>query len=243
MTSIDPLGIWKTAVEDANALGLKIQAATANQDDQVKAVLDTSDDAKVVKFREAKAKVLEQIETLKAQVTNAEANIKEHARTLLPSFDADFNVEEAKKEFAAKRKNANDARKALLMFVDEETLNKVAQEHGIVEVVSVRGTGVAKGQTGIRRARLSSATHNGNVVEKDGKVDFTLLAKESKVSADDLKAAAYKAAGTDDLNSLGGGAVVNFTVGDNQFSVTISDKKPGRPKGSKNTPKDDTSAE
>lgn len=233
--TIDPLAIYSNAVTAANEIGRKIQAANSDRTDAVKSVLDTSDDAKIVKFREGRAALLEQIETIQAKITNGEAMIKEYAEKLVPGVDADFDKDAETKKFIAARKTANDARKALLNFVSEEDLAAAEKELGIVPIVSLRGTGKAGssgGATGVKRPRISAATMNGTSVWKkgsdDSKVDFTSLAVAAKSDADTLKNAAFEAAGTKDLNSLEAGSTVSFTVGENNFVVTISGEKPGR---------------
>lgn len=238
MPTIDPLAMLIERINEANDLGRKIQAARSDRTAAISSVIETSNDPKVVKFREIRAKVLEQIETYKAQIVNAEALIKEHAETLIPGVDADFDVDKATEKFTALRKAAHTTRVALEAFVPAETLDEVLQSRGVAEIVSLRGTGVnkggAKGATGVKRPRISAATYNGEAVtKKDGTIDFTALGKASDVTADDLKVAAFAAAGTEDLNSLDAGTVVAFEIGDKKFTVTVSDKKPGRPAGSK----------
>lgn len=235
--TVDPLAQYVEKVKAANALGLKIKSAKSNQDDNVKAILENSDDPKVVKFREAKSAILEQIETLQAKITNGEANIRQHALTLIPGVDPNFDVEKASKEFAGLRKDVTQHRKALEMFVSSEALTAALKEMDVPELMDLRGSGSHStkpaGET--KRPRISAATVDGESVwtDKDKtKVNFTTLAQHVKMSADDVKKAAFAAAETDDLNSLAAGTVVSFTVGEGENShaitVTISAAKPGR---------------
>ena len=238
--TIDPLGMWKTAVENANVVGMKIKAAKSDKSESVKALIDSSDDAQIVKFREGRAALQEQIETLQAKITNGEAKIRDYAETLLPGVEADFNLEEETKKFVTLRKIAHDAESALKAFgVTDEQMAEARKELGIVEVINLRGTGTRKGgSTGnVRRPRIATATVNGEAVFSDKektKVDFTGLAKFLKTDAETLKAEAFKAAETEDLNSLPGGTEVSWTHGeDKKVVVTVSDKKPGRPAAEK----------
>lgn len=226
--TFNPFDQLVEAIETANGLLVKIQAATGNQDDQIKAVIETSDDAKLVKYRESKRELEEQIETLQAKLANGNASVKEYAKTLLTDT-SDLDVEAAKKEAAAARKKATDIRKVLVQFASEEEVAAELERLGVPELKSVRGSGVKGSATGVKRPRISAATVDGETVAKpDGGVDFSFLAKELKTNANDLKSAAFAAAGTDDLNSLEAGTEVTFTVGDHTVVVTVSDKKPGR---------------
>lgn len=234
--TIDPLAILTNAIKSANEIGVKIQAAKSDRTEQIKAIIETSDDDSIVKFRENRAKALAQIEAIKAQIENATAKVQEKAETLVQSVDADFDVEKATKEFIAARKSATDARKAILSFgiISEEDLDAALAENGVAEIVSLRGvkgSGGSRGsQPGVKRPRISAATFDGEkVVGKDDKVDFTTLAKkDSEVTAQILKEAAFKAAETEDLNSLQAGTVISFMVNGHKYTVTVSGEKPGR---------------
>lgn len=233
--NIDPLGAYKVAVESANEIGQKIVAANSDKTEAVKAFLDTSDDKKIVAYREGRAKILAEIENLQERLTAGETAISEYAEDKIPGVDPDFDKEAATEEFLKRRKAAHAARNALLNFVSEEELSAAEKELGIVPVVSLRGkkgTRLGGGGTGVRRPRISAATVDGQDVWKKGKegevVDFTTLANVLKSSADDVKKAAFEAAGTEDLNSLEPGTKVPFTFGDHKIVVTISAKKPGR---------------
>ena len=233
--TLDPMALLKADIEAANLIGRKIQAATSDVDASISAIIASSDDEKIVGYRDNVAKVQEQIATLQAKLTNGEANVKEYARTLVPGVDPTFDPEAAKKEFISLRAAAHKRRQALEAVFGEDAIKQAMEEEKIVEVISLKGTGVAKaaGSTGIKRPRIATATVNGEKVAKpDGKVDFTFLGKSLGTDADALKALAFTAAGTDDLNSLTAGTEVSFsvTVGDKTSAVvvTVSDVKPGR---------------
>ena len=231
--NLNPVEILRTKMDAANELGRKIQAAKSDKGAAVAAILETSDDPTIVKYRAKVAEFTEQIETLQAKLENGKANILAHAETLLPDVEEGFDLETAQKAFAELRKSATVTRTAIENLVgDKEIVAQMMKENGITEIVSVKGKGTAKsGATGIRRPRISAATLNGAPVFSDKeqtKVDFTGLAKAAKSDAQTLKTAAFAAAETEDLNSLAEGTVVSFAVGDNKFTVTVSGEKPGR---------------
>lgn len=234
--TFNPLDKYAADVKAANEVGAKIVAAKSDKGDAVKSLLQTSDDPKIVKFREVKATIEEQIETLKAKIYNGEAAIKEHAESLVTPVEEGFDLEAAMKEFLEKRRAATATKNAILAFgITEEQLSEALKEKGVpTEIIRVggKGGGSKGGGTGVRRPRISAATLNGESVWKKGaegeKVDFTSLAAAAKSDADTLKKAAFTAAETEDLNSLEAGTVVSFTVGDDNFTVTISGEKPGR---------------
>jgi hypothetical protein len=230
--TIDPIAALRSAVDAANEVGLKIQSATANKDDAVKGIIETSDDDVFVKFREGRAQILSQIETLQAKLTNGEGTVKEKAQALAAqnSVGKDFDLDAAKKDFAEKRAKVHAQKKALGTWLSDEDVATLLTQEGIKEVVTIRGTGNKSGAVGnVKRPRIATATVDGEAVKKDdGSVDFTYLAKSVGSNAETLKGAAFAAAGTTDLNSLGAGKVVDFTHDGKKFSVTISDKKPGR---------------
>lgn len=234
--TVNPFEILVKAINSANEIGAKIKAAKSDKTDAVKEVLNTSTDEKIVKFRTAREQALEQIRQIQARIKQAEDGITAYAEGLVPGVDKNFDVEAATKEFVSRRAAAYAARKSLEFFAPAEQIDAALKAQGVAEIVNLRGTGKggAKGASGIKRPRISAATYNGEpVANKDGKVDFTTLGKASGLDSGDLKAAAFKAAGTDDLNSLDAGTVINFEIGDKKFSVTVSDVKPGRKPGEK----------
>lgn len=249
--TINPLDALVQKITDANTLALAIKSAKSDVKDNVAAILSASDDAKIVKFREVRAALRTEIETLQAKITNAEANIAQYAESLIPPVAEGFNVDTAVKEFAAKRREITDMRKAMHAFgATDEQIDAALIERGAPEIVELKGNGSKSTKTpgSTKRPRISSATVNGEAVFSDKektKVDFTGLAKVLKVSADDAKKAAFAAAGTEDLNSLKAGTEVSFTIGDKTVVVTVSGEKPGRkPKENSEAPASaETSAE
>lgn len=238
--NLDVISVLKNAIVKANDLGQQLIAAKSDPDAQVKAVIETSDDPNIVKFREARAKIQEDIATLTARLENGTAAITDHARTLVLSVGSDFDYEETHKAFLAARREANEARKALLIIGQhlptpihsDEDLDKVLAEAGApTEVISIRGQrSGAGGGSGVRRPRISAATVNGApVADEEGKVTFTSLtqfiSKEiGKVGPNAVRDAAFAAAGTDDLSSLDPETVIEFTVtaGEHEVAVTVT---------------------
>lgn len=246
--TINPLDALVEKITAANTLALQIKSAKSDKKDNVDAILSASDDPKIVKFREIRATLRKEIETLQAKIVNAEGNIAQYAESLIPPVEEGFVLETAVKDFTAKRREITDMRKAMHAFgATDEQIDAALAERGAPEIVELKGNGSKStkpaGET--KRPRISAATVDGEAVFSDKektKVDFTTLAKVLKVSADDAKKAAFAAAKTEDLNSLAAGTVVSFTVGEKEVTVTISGEKPGR-KPNAETPKTETVSE
>lgn len=246
LKNLNPLEVLRTKIEAANKVGLKLQAAKSDHSAAVTAILESSTEAAIVKYREGEIKVNEQIATLQAALVNAKAKIKAHAETLIPGIEEGYDVEAESKKFAGLRAEAHATRKGILNFgISEETLNEALKEMGVAEIVSVKGHGTGKrgAPSGIKRPRISAATLDGVAVwhpKDDTKVDFGTLAKAGKSEGETLKAAAFEVAGTTDLNVLPAGTVVPFTVDGHKYTVTISGEKP---MGRKPSVKEDAPAE
>ena len=179
-------------------------------------------------------------ETVKAyQAWEAKANalfekkrkeIDEYIKTnLVKSSEMSDEVFEQKKaEYSEHKKNYNNALKmaAMLPGYDKDTFSDVPS------LLTLSGGTSATTGTGPKRPRLASITVNGEdiFVEKDtdeGKVrsaTFTVAAahisKDSgtKVAPSDLSAAAFEAAGTDDLSTV---ASVEFNYSSNGKEYAI----------------------
>lgn len=206
-------GLWpvlKEATDTANGLALKIKGATSGKEDRVSAILTTSDDPEIVTWREQDAKVQAQIKAAQEKLAEARDSAAKKAESLLTD-SADFNVEEAKKEFLTKRQEVTSISKTIKLVLkgDEKAYAAGIESAGIVEVLSLRGSnGATSGSLGKRKPRLHSATVNGETLEK---ATFTTLAAKTGVDVDTLKDAAFKAAETDDLKSVAG-KEVSFSV-------------------------------
>lgn len=236
--SINPVDLVADEIRQANALAAQIQAAKSDTGEAIKAILSSSDDKKIAEYRAKKAEAEANIAKINAFLEDLEAAISEHAATLLPTADENFDVEEATKEFLALRKSVTTKTKALASFVPggEEAVAKMLEEAGVEQIVTLRGKR-SSGGVSKPRPRLSAATFNGQkVADKDGKVTFTSLAAhisnetETKVDADFLKGAAFNAAGTQDLSSLPDNTEIKFSVeiGGENHEVTVTTRpKPG----------------
>lgn len=215
-------GLWpvlKEATDTANGLALKIKGATSGKEDRVSAILTTSDDPEIVTWREQDAKVQAQIKAAQEKLAEARDSAAKKAESLLTD-SADFNVEEAKKEFLTKRQEVTSISKTIKLVLkgDEKAYAAGIESGGIVEVLSLRGSnGATSGSLGKRKPRLHSATVNGETLEK---ATFTTLSQKIGIDVDTLKAAAFEAAKTDDLKTVAG-TEVSFTVA-NKKKETVS---------------------
>jgi len=213
--------VYAEAVKAANEIALKIKSATSGEDEKVQAVLSTSDDAELAKWREDDARVRAQIAEAQKRLDEAKAKAAERAKSLVTDESDGFNVEEGKKEFLTRRQEATSFRKTLLMLHknDETALTKTIEDAGIVEILSLRGSsGKTSGATGKRKPRLTSASVDGVEIPSP---TFTTLASKIGVDVDTLKDAAFKAAETDDLSGEKAGEEITFTVA-NKKSETVT---------------------
>lgn len=207
---------YRTAVEAANKAAEDFKAITSGAEERIVSFLNTSEDEQVVKFREYRDKVTAQIEAAQKKLDDAEDNARKYAESQVATDDGD---PAAIKEQAMKsRREANEIAKALSVLVGEEAFTEAAKEAGIPDLAGIRGAG-NKGATGIRRPRLERATVNGHpVADKDGKTSFGLIESYigkayGKVDGNDLRSAAFQAAGTDDLSTVKGEEIsFTFTV-------------------------------
>jgi hypothetical protein len=219
------IDLWTAKVDEANAAAVNYRQATSGKDEAVATLLNTSDDDQIVAFREWRAKVQAQIDAALATIEAKTAEVREYAESNLDASDVD--PEALKKTYLDARAEATKMRAGLVGFFGEEAVAKIVEAEGIEEITNLRGTN-RKGATGIKRPRLESATVNGEAVEKDGKVSFTLLGQHvskhfGKVSGNDLKDAAFAAAGTNDLSTVNEPVNYSFTLSDGkvvQISVT-----------------------
>jgi len=201
-------------IDAANAQAVKYRTLVGDRSEAVANVLNTSDDEKVAEFRAWRDKIQEDIRKAQAALEANSEKMYAYAESLIQQTDED--PEAVKAAYLEARQTATKMRAGLVGFFDEETVAKMYEEQGIEEITNLRGT-KSKGATGIKRPRLLTASVNGEEVSKDGKVSFTLLAQHitsniGKVSSADLRAAAFKAANTDDLSSLPEGTEVTFTL-------------------------------
>lgn len=195
------------ATQKANKVAEEILAATTDRTKMVHEIrtAENSDDEKIAAFQKwyeaANAKIEEQV-----------AAIDEYIKSEKLGASLDETALNAKreqyKELKTQVTSAVNFAKTVPGFT-EETLKEVP------ELKSLRG-GTSGGGTGGKRPRVERISFSQNSegpwteVDKDGKTNFTLLAQRlskdvgSKVEVKDLQAAAFEAAGTDDLSSLDG---------------------------------------
>lgn len=221
---------------EANGLAEKISAATS---DRTKLVHDhltdeNTEDEKILAYQEFVEKANAEIE---AQTEAARAYVMEK---YLPEVD-DSAIEAQKTQYAALVAQIKAARKfasTIPGYKDEDLAEVPALK-------TLRG-GTAGGGTGSKRPRLQRVSYrtatNQPWVEvstqragKDGTevtvTNFSLLATtlkdvfKAKVEVKDLQAAAFDAAGTDDLSTLNGN-VFDFatSVGDKTVFVQVQPK-------------------
>lgn len=201
----------KVLADHANGIATQIKAATSGQDAAVESLIASSDDTDLVNYREWLSKATAEIAKINAAIESNKAAAIEKAKSLVTADTADFDVEAGKKEFLETRQAATATRKALLSALgnDEKALTELLEEYNIVEVVSLRVGGAVKGPTGAKKPRLVSAEVDGTSLTP---ATFTNLAKSLGVDLDVLKAAAFKAANTDDLMGLPENTTVTFTI-------------------------------
>lgn len=195
------------ATNKANEKAEKILAATTDRTKMVHEIRTAEDstDEKIKAFQDWYEKANAKIEE---QVAAIDEYIK--AEKLGDTLDeAALNaLREQYKELKVQVTSAVNFAKTVPGF-SEETLAKVP------ELKSLRG-GTSGAGTGGKRPRVERISFGTNSegpwteVDKDGKTNFTLLAQRlskeasTKVEVKDLQAAAFEAAGTDDLSSLDG---------------------------------------
>lgn len=205
---------YAAAAEAANKAADEYKSLTSDNDKRIIDFLNTSEDEQIAAWRAQRDKITAQIEAAQKKLDEQEEKAREYASGKVAAVEGD--PAEVKAAYVESRKAANDIRKALVLLVGEDAVNAAVEERGITEVISLRGTTTKGAQTGIRRPRISAATVNGEEVKNGkGKTSFTILEQYitkhfGKVTGDDLRAAAFTAAGTDDLNSLDEGTVVEF---------------------------------
>jgi len=218
---------YELLATQANNLFVKVQNVE-NVNATIAEIRNTSEDERIVAFREWKEKVEA---ALLAKELEVDHIIKAE---FIESEPVDIDaVKAAHKELVGK---AKALRTVLTQFAGEAAIHKLP------ELKSLSGRAVSAGAgTGSKRPRLQSVTVKGVPVfstkkEEDGTTtqvaSFTVLAqwlsaKERggiKVEPKTLQEAAFAAAGTDDLSTLAGRPVsFAVTVGEGDNLVTHSD--------------------
>lgn len=223
--------------EEGNALATRISAATTDRTKLVHDYLTAEEpaDEKIKAFQDWK-------EGLLAKLEEEEEKARQHVLTthLKEVDEATVDADKTKyKEIADKVKTARKFYLTTLPGATEEDLKDVPA------LKTLRGGTANSGQGG-KRPRVNSisyrlnGTDNWTEVSKQQKnakgedvtvTNFTVLSQalhsalKAKVEVKDLQAAAFDAAGTDDLNSLDG-KVFEFaiTVGEQNVFVKVQPK-------------------
>lgn len=199
--------VYKTKAAEANEVASAIKAATQDQTQAINAILDTSTDQKITEWRNEYNARQEKIEAAIEKQKEFRKQAEQLAAEQLPG--ADFNEDEARENFLGLRREVNEMRKALMIFLgnDKAKFDEIVESLGIVEVISLRGS-TTKGATGVRRPRISSASVNGNnVANEKGRVSITYLtnyisSEINAIDADVVRNALFAAAETDDLTTV-----------------------------------------
>lgn len=233
------LEMVRTTVTDqitqANSLVTRINSATTDKGKLVHDLRSTSDDPRVVSFREW-------FEMATAEIERRTAAVDEIIKAELMPASEDFNVEEAKEQYKALR----DSVKAALTFV--QTVGGYdAESFKVPDLQNLRGGSSGGTGQGGKRPRLNRIWVGDDLISKTVKdpksqeerevSNFTLAAQHiskavgAKVEVKDLQQAAFGAAGTDDLSTLGGKVFeYYFEAGEGDkrqnFKISVEPKNP-----------------
>lgn len=216
----------KAQVEEANAIGEKVKTATTTSKTAIDQIINESDDETLVSYRESVEKAQAAIKAAQEKLDAKRKAAEEHAKTLIPGVGDGFDVDAAKAEFLEKRKVITSMKTALkgLLGNDEKVLDAGLTKFNISEVIGLTRGGTTGGGTGAKKPRLASAVVDDlPVANKEGKTSFTTLAQHLKADVNELKNAAFKAAGTDDFKTIQGQEVsFSFKVGDKTHNVVLT---------------------
>lgn len=219
-------GMLVDLTTQANGIAEQVQKSRVNVNKVVHELVKDEDttDAKVKAYQERMAKANEQIEKWTAEIV-------EYAKAELVSASAMSD-----EEFEAAKASYSDLKKSV-----KSTLSLAANLPGysaetfadVPALQTLSGGTAGAGATGTKRPRLAEITVDGVpafTVKNEGKDDeskahtFTaaaaVISKASgvKVQPSDLSAAAFAAAGTDDLSSVHA-VEFNYSAGDKDYSI------------------------
>lgn len=221
---LEPLfQMYKDAADAANSLSREIQAATSGQKEAIDLVLNESEDPTLVEFRQKRETAAAKLKKFQDDVAAMEEAARVHASSLVPAAISPEDLAAKTVEFQAKRKIATDNRKGLILLGSEEIVKAGVEKFNITEVKGISRNSEVSGPES-RKPRLAEATINGEKFadEKD-KVSFTTLATKLNTNSADLRAAAFKAAGTDDLKSKAGEEIsFSFVSGKNTYDLVVT---------------------
>ena len=111
------LPLFKATVDGANEIAERIISATSAKSDEVKDAIENSDDPALVEYRANRDKLEAGIAKAKERLAALNKDAREHARSVLPGLPEDFDLDTAKGEFLAKRREATAARTFMLTLV------------------------------------------------------------------------------------------------------------------------------
>lgn len=230
-----------TQTNEANTVQTQISAATT---DRTKAVHEALNDPEttipyVKEYQSWEEKALAKIEENRAKV--AAQYEAEHLKTLTED-EVNALKETHKAKVAAVKAAVAYAKLALGEQVTDEEFA------ALPSLKTARGKTAGSGGTGGKRPRVNAIAFRTDTSEpwteaseqresKDGETvtvtNFTVLAKalkdaySTKVEVKDLQAAAFEAAGTDDLNTLDGKVIeFAYTVGETIVFIKVQPKTP-----------------
>lgn len=230
MSNGDVFNVVKVMVKDqidkANVIAERVQKSRVNVGKVVHEIRkdEGTTDEKVKAYQE-------KMDKAQAQIEKWTSEIDDYIKTNLvqASSMSDEEYEKVKAEYAELKKGANAAQKLAA------NLPGYAPEvfADLPSLMTLSG-GTSGSATGTKRPRLASLTINGDeaYTEKEtdeGKVkSFTfthaadVISKESgvKVKPSDLSAAAFEAAGTDDLSTVND-VEFNYSAGEKEFALVV----------------------
>ena len=214
------LGQFRTALDEAHAARDSARVLGSGRAALIAETYNTSTDPEIVSAREGIAAAQAKIDAAIAALKERRAKVDSLIEANLP---AAADPDEARRNAAEKKGAVVRASQGIEAFGFGEVLAEYMEENNLTMPGSMHGSSASQG-TGIKRPRISAATLDGRpIVDNDGKVSFTLLAKEIsrqtgiKVTPSDLSATAFAAAGTTD----------RLPAGELTFRHTVSGKKAG----------------
>lgn len=213
--------VLKAKATEANKARSDYRAATEGVEEAIARFLNESDDAKVAEFRTYRDKVQEKIAALQAGLSEAESTMTKYASENVAQ--SDVNADALKEKYTSLRAvtNATEKNIALLLGGDEALLKAGMDHYGIEQVIGIGRTATSKGDTGIIRKRIASATIDGkDVKDSNGKTTLTILAQRLKIDGADLREAYAKAASVESVKDIPNGATHTFKVGEHTVSIT-----------------------
>lgn len=217
------IGMVEPLASQAVGIQTAIRGAEGGLEARIAEVYNNSDNEDIVAARTELETLDKKIEAAQAKRAERFAEVKAYIEANHLGDD-EVDLEAEKKKFAEVKADLNGKIKAGNEFFSPEVFAAALVANGITIPGGLKRSSNT-GTTGIKRPRLATATLDGKkVADKEGKTSFGILAAEIKsqhgVSVDvpDLQAAAFKAAGTDDL-----------PVGtDVKFKYLIAGKKAGQ---------------